>query len=93
MMTPPNPDPQQASMNQMMKFMPLMFGFFALQVPQGLVLYWVTSNLFSLIQQYFVVRWRDQESDSSSKAKASSVPASETSAATKRAKKDAKRKS
>ncbi len=57
MMTPVSPDPQQASMNQMMMFMPFMFGFFALQVPQGLALYWVTSNIFSLIQQYFVSGW------------------------------------
>ncbi len=47
---------QQAMMGQMMTLMPIMFGFFALQVPQGLVLYWVTSNLFMLIQQYFITR-------------------------------------
>jgi YidC/Oxa1 family membrane protein insertase len=54
MMTPTSNDPQQAMMGQMMMFMPIMFGFFALQVPQGLVLYWVTSNLFTLVQQYFI---------------------------------------
>ena len=53
MMTPPNPDPQQASMNSMMKIMPLMFGYFALVVPSGLSLYWFTSNMLALIQQYF----------------------------------------
>lgn len=56
MMTPPNPDPQQKTMNQMMTFMPLMFGFFSLTVPQGLVLYWVTSNLFSMAQQYWTLK-------------------------------------
>ncbi len=50
-------DPQQSMMNQMMMIMPLMFGFFALQVPAGLVLYWVTSNLLQLIQQYFVMNY------------------------------------
>lgn len=53
MMTPPNPDPQQASMNSMMKFMPLMFGYFSLIVPSGLTLYWFTSNMLALGQQYF----------------------------------------
>ena len=28
--------------------MPFLFGFFALQVPSGLALYWVTMNLFSM---------------------------------------------
>jgi YidC/Oxa1 family membrane protein insertase len=53
MMTPPNPDPQQASMNSMMKIMPIMFGYFSLIVPSGLTLYWFTSNMLALIQQYF----------------------------------------
>jgi len=57
MMTPANPDSQQSAMNQSMMIMPFMFGFFSLQVPQGLVLYWVTSNVFALIQQLFVNRW------------------------------------
>ncbi|MFQ6015674.1 MAG: YidC/Oxa1 family membrane protein insertase [Anaerolineae bacterium] len=50
-------DPTQSAMNQMMLFMPLMFGFFAVQVPSGLALYWVTSNIFSLVQQYFITGW------------------------------------
>lgn len=53
MMTPPTADPQQASMQSMMKFMPLMFGYFALVVPSGLTLYWFTSNLLAMMQQYF----------------------------------------
>lgn len=91
MMTPANPDPQQASMNQMMMFMPVMFGFFALQVPQGLSLYWVTSNIFSLIQQYFVSGWGSLKPQPSASV-ASTAPASETPADTKRTRKDDKRK-
>jgi YidC/Oxa1 family membrane protein insertase len=53
MMTPPTSDPQQASMQQVMKFMPLMFGYFALVVPSGLSLYWFTSNMLAMAQQYF----------------------------------------
>lgn len=53
----PSQDPQQQTMNQVMQFMPLMFIFFSLNVPAGLVLYWVTSNLYQMIQQYFIGGW------------------------------------
>jgi len=57
MTTTSSSDPQQSAMNQAMMLMPLMFGFFAVQVPAGLVLYWVTSNLLQLIQQYFTMSY------------------------------------
>jgi YidC/Oxa1 family membrane protein insertase len=91
MTTPTNPDPQQASMNQMMLLMPFMFGFFALQVPQGLVLYWVTSNIFSLIQQYFITGWGSLK-PAPTAAEASATPVSETRPDAKRTRKDGKRK-
>jgi YidC/Oxa1 family membrane protein insertase len=53
MMTPPSTDPQQASVQSIMKFMPFMFGYFALVVPSGLSLYWFTSNLLAVAQQFF----------------------------------------
>jgi YidC/Oxa1 family membrane protein insertase len=53
MMTPPSTDPQQASMQSAMKIMPLMFGYFALVVPSGLTVYWFTSNILAMAQQYF----------------------------------------
>jgi YidC/Oxa1 family membrane protein insertase len=40
-------------MNSVMKFMPFMFGYFALVVPSGLTLYWFTSNILAIVQQYF----------------------------------------
>jgi YidC/Oxa1 family membrane protein insertase len=94
MMTPLNADPQQASMNQMMMFMPIMFGFFALQVPQGLALYWVTSNIFSLIQQYFVTGWGGlKRASATTEAPAKPAEVSVGAATdTKRTKKDGKRK-
>ena len=53
-MTPtPGVDPAQA---KMMKFMPLMFGFFFYNVSSGLVLYWLTSNLVGILQQWIVNR-------------------------------------
>mmetsp|Transcript_24909 Transcript_24909/g.39113 ORF Transcript_24909/g.39113 Transcript_24909/m.39113 type:complete len:449 (-) Transcript_24909:80-1426(-) len=33
-----------------LKFLPLMIGFFSLQVPAGLTIYWFTSNLFTVSQ-------------------------------------------
>lgn len=47
-------DPSAAMMTQMNTIMPIMFGFFALQVPSGLTLYWVTSNVFAMFQQVLI---------------------------------------
>ena len=43
-LTPSSPDQQ----NSAMKFMPFLFAFMLASMPSGLVLYWTTSNLFSL---------------------------------------------
>jgi membrane protein insertase Oxa1/YidC/SpoIIIJ len=37
--------------------MTLFFGYFTLQVPAGLTLYWVTSNLLQMLQQWAVTRF------------------------------------
>jgi YidC/Oxa1 family membrane protein insertase len=87
----PGADPQQNSMNQMMLLMPFMFGFFALQVPQGLALYWVTSNIFSLIQQYFITGWGNLK-PAPKAAEASVAPASEAPPEANRTKKDGKKR-
>jgi YidC/Oxa1 family membrane protein insertase len=57
MMTPPTVDPQQQQMNRAMQLMPIMFLIFSLNFPSGLVLYWVTSNVVSFVQQYFLTGW------------------------------------
>jgi YidC/Oxa1 family membrane protein insertase len=58
MSTPNNPDPQQqANSTMMLWMMPAMFTFFSLSFPSGLALYWVTSNIISIIMQYFVSGW------------------------------------
>jgi len=50
-MTPQaNVDPNQ---QRMMMFMPLIFGFMFYQFPSGLVLYYLTSNLVNIGQQWF----------------------------------------
>jgi YidC/Oxa1 family membrane protein insertase len=55
MTTMPTEDPQQQAMMRSMAFMPLMYLFFFVGTPAGLVLYWLASNVFSAFQQYFTV--------------------------------------
>lgn len=56
--TATSPDPRTQSQNQMMLYMmPLMFAFFTLSLPSGLSLYWVVSNIFSIVIQYYVTGW------------------------------------
>jgi YidC/Oxa1 family membrane protein insertase len=56
MMTPSTPtDPQTASMNQTMQItMPLMFGFLTMQWPSGLAIYFVVTNIVSIIIQFII---------------------------------------
>jgi len=43
---------------QMMSFvMPFITFFIALNFPSGLALYWTTTSIFSMVQQYFVTGW------------------------------------
>jgi YidC/Oxa1 family membrane protein insertase len=58
---PPNPTEQELQTQQMQRTMvwlsPLMIGYFAMNVPAGLGLYWFIGNCVSIIQQSFVVGW------------------------------------
>ena len=51
-MTPQAPG-QDPSQQKMMMFMPLVFGYMFYWFPSGLVLYYLTSNLVSMAQQWF----------------------------------------
>ncbi len=53
MLQPEPPDPVQA---KVFKLMPIMFTFFFLWFPSGLVLYWLVNNILSIMQQYYVTR-------------------------------------
>ncbi|MBW1897828.1 MAG: membrane protein insertase YidC [Deltaproteobacteria bacterium] len=54
----PTMDPSKQSMGQMMTLMmPLFLGFLALSFPSGLSLYWVLSNLISIVLQYRSTGW------------------------------------
>ncbi|WOJ97446.1 membrane protein insertase YidC [Congregibacter brevis] len=52
-LNPPPPDPMQA---KIMQWLPVIFTFFFLWFPAGLVLYWVVNNLLSMAQQYVITR-------------------------------------
>lgn len=51
MLNPTPPDPMQA---RIMKMLPIIFTFFFLWFPAGLVLYWLMNNTLSIIQQYII---------------------------------------
>ena len=58
MMMTPTTDPKQQAQSQMMLWMmPLMFAFLTLSFPSGLALYWVASNVISIVMQYFITGW------------------------------------
>ena len=50
-MTPTMGDPMQA---KIMLFMPIVFTFFFLNFPSGLVIYWLFNNILSIGQQYYI---------------------------------------
>lgn len=50
-MSPTSMDPQQA---KLLLIMPIVFTFLFLNFPSGLVLYWLTNNILSIAQQYYI---------------------------------------
>ena len=52
-LNPTPPDPMQA---RVMKLLPIIFTFFFLWFPAGLVLYWVVNNCLSIAQQWYITR-------------------------------------
>jgi len=52
-LNPTPPDPMQA---KVMKMMPIIFTFFFLWFPAGVVLYWVVNNVLSISQQWYITR-------------------------------------
>ena len=45
-----------AKQKQIMRFMPIAFGFFLARFPAGLFVYWVASNLITFCQNYLIYR-------------------------------------
>ncbi|WP_150911832.1 membrane protein insertase YidC [Marinobacter halotolerans] len=57
-LNPTPPDPMQA---KIMKMMPIVFTVFFLWFPAGLVLYWLTNNILSIAQQWYITRKIERE--------------------------------
>ncbi|MBV1790374.1 membrane protein insertase YidC [Marinobacterium sp. D7] len=53
LLNPTPPDPMQA---KIMKLLPIIFTFFFLWFPAGLVLYWLINNILSIAQQWIINR-------------------------------------
>lgn len=51
-----NPQPTDPMQARVMQMLPLMFTFMFLWFPAGLVLYWVTNNSLSILQQYIITK-------------------------------------
>lgn len=51
---PQSTDPSQQQTQNILKFIPLMIGYFSLNVPSGLTLYWFTNNIITTAQQVYL---------------------------------------
>ena len=56
-------DQTQQTQKMMTNMMPIMFGWITLSVPSGLALYWVAGNLFTIVQQYFMMKPRAEKKE------------------------------
>ena len=57
-LTPPSDDPAVQQSQRILKYLPLLIGYFSLSVPAGLGIYWITNNILSTvstvaIKEYF----------------------------------------
>lgn len=59
---PARDDRQQTTNQTMLWMLPLVFGFFTLQVPAGLALYWLVTSVFTIITSYYYYFYRTGES-------------------------------
>lgn len=57
MVTPQTNDPQQRAQQRTFLFLPLISLLYGGILPAGLFLYWITTTLFSIAQQYLIVGW------------------------------------
>ena len=62
-----NPAPMDPMQEKIMKALPFVFTVFFAFFPSGLVLYWVTNNILSIAQQWFITRNLEKEGLSASR--------------------------
>ncbi len=56
-------DAQATQQKVMLYAMPVMMGVFGFNLPIGVLLYWVTTNVWTMGQQWFITRRVDEETD------------------------------
>ena len=56
-LNPPPPDPTQA---KLMMLMPVFLTFVFMNFPAGLVLYWLVNSVYSIAQQYYIMKTIDK---------------------------------
>jgi YidC/Oxa1 family membrane protein insertase len=72
-------DPQQAQVQKIMLYiLPLSFGVFGFKFPIGVLLYWLTTNLWSMGQQRWVIARMPPVAPGAAGAKASGKPTRES---------------
>jgi YidC/Oxa1 family membrane protein insertase len=57
MMTQRSQDPQTASQQRILLFLPLISIFYGAVLPAGLFIYWIVFTAYSIVQQYLIVGW------------------------------------
>ena len=57
MMTTPSADPQQRSQQRLFLLLPLFSLLYGGSLPAGLFIYWITTTIFSIAQQYLINGW------------------------------------
>lgn len=62
-------DAQATQQKVMLYAMPLMMGFFGFQLPVGVLIYWVTTNIWTMAQQAFIMREATEEVEEERKAR------------------------
>lgn len=53
--------PQAAQMKMMTRIMPAFLGFVSLNIPSGVIVYWIVSNLWTIGQQSILLKKRESE--------------------------------
>jgi YidC/Oxa1 family membrane protein insertase len=68
-------DPQQAQVQKILLYvLPLSFGVFGFSFPIGVLLYWLTTNIWSMGQQHFVIARMDATAAAVEQAKVANAP-------------------
>jgi YidC/Oxa1 family membrane protein insertase len=56
-----NPEPPDPTQAKILMFMPIIMTVFFMAFPSGLVLYWLTNNCLSVLQQWYIMRTVEAE--------------------------------